>query len=152
MSWLPTALTFGSLPSPPAHPSQHPILGGNLHSREGIRMQLEEQLKCYFTAACVSSSALTRASTTAAEGGRGVPCAKENGKGKFVQEAPCASPGHLSRAQEQVPSPLAPQDSPGAWGLWWLHCDLWHPECSWCHQAWLRMSQGQGLTRGQRTG
>lgn len=44
----------------------------------------------------------------------------KRGEGTLVQEAPCASPGHLSRAQEQVPAPLTPQ---GHGGLWWLHCD-----------------------------
>lgn len=103
-SWLPTAPTFVSFPSPPSHPSQHPIPGGNLRTREGIRMQLEEQLKCW------------KKLSSAAEGGRGVlPCAKATGRGTFVQEAPCASPGHLSRARSRS---LAPQASPGPWGLW----------------------------------
>lgn len=99
MSWLPAALTFVSLPSPPSDPSQHTIPGENLHTREGSRMQLEEQLKCCFTAAPIRSSALPRASSTAAEGGRGA--CKRKWEGKV-----CAG--------STMCLPMAPQQSPGA--------------------------------------
>lgn len=96
MSWLPTALTFGSFPSPLSHPSQHPSHEGT--PIPGKAYGCSWRSSCCFKTAPVSS-ALPKASSSAPEGGREVlPGAKEHGN--ICAEAPCASPGHLSRAQE----------------------------------------------------